>query len=395
MSLNKANMNWRASQIAKMVEKEKIRFDLDIQRAGVWEQDRKSELIHSAGEGWIVPPVYAERTPEGVYFVLDGQQRLTALSEFLNDKYSLIGVDDLCVCEAPLENSMLSEDEIKDFENYETYEKDGMVFYDWNGKKFSELPLYVRNTINTFSINIWYFENLTHEEEVKLFKKLNNGKGLTSKERNIANCRNIEDLIKFKTTPFVQGMFTAVGIRKKNYIPVILKVWMMCFEDIKNISFDSKNFNKTIENALLSQEEIVKIDTLLDFVVDVHNSVKTKSDKRTAKKLFTETHLVSVAPFIMDAMEREIDYHEVADWFISFFQNENETSNSEGYNEASKAGSARAESVRKRNTMLEESYNAFFQSISKDEAEDSDEFNVEDFINTPDELDEDELIPEE
>lgn len=395
MSLNKANMNWRASQIAKMVEKEKIRFDLDIQRAGVWEQDRKSELIHSAGEGWIVPPVYAERTPEGVYFVLDGQQRLTALSEFLNDKYSLIGVDDLCVCEAPLENSMLSEDEIKDFENYETYEKDGMVFYDWNGKKFSELPLYVRNTINTFSINIWYFENLTHEEEVKLFKKLNNGKGLTSKERNIANCRNIEDLIKFKTTPFVQGMFTAVGIRKKHYIPVILKVWMMCFEDIKNISFDSKNFNKTIENALLSQEEIVKIDTLLDFVVDVHNSVKTKSDKRTAKKLFTETHLVSVAPFIMDAMEREIDYHEVADWFISFFQNENETSNSEGYNEASKAGSARAESVRKRNTMLEESYNAFFQSISKDEAEDSDEFNVEDFINTPDELDEDELIPEE
>lgn len=395
MSLNKANMNWRASQIAKMVEKEKIRFDLDIQRAGVWEQDRKSELIHSAGEGWIVPPVYAERTPEGVYFVLDGQQRLTALSEFLNDKYSLIGVDDLCVCEAPLENSMLSEDEIKDFENYETYEKDGMVFYDWNGKKFSELPLYVRNTINTFSINIWYFENLTHEEEVKLFKKLNNGKGLTSKERNIANCRNIEDLIKFKTTPFVQGMFTAVGIRKKHYIPVILKVWMMCFEDIKNISFDSKNFNKTIENALLSQEEIVKIDTLLDFVVDVHNSVKTKSDKRTAKKLFTETHLVSVAPFIMDAMEREIDYHEVADWFISFFQNENETSNSEGYNEASKAGSARAESVRKRNTMLEESYNAFFQSISKDEAEDSDEFNVEDFINTPDELYEDELIPEE
>lgn len=395
MSLNKANMNWRASQIAKMVEKEKISFDLDIQRAGVWEQDRKSELIHSAGEGWIVPPVYAERTPEGVYFVLDGQQRLTALSEFLNDKYSLIGVDDLCVCEAPLENSMLSEDEIKDFENYETYEKDGMVFYDWNGKKFSELPLYVRNTINTFSINIWYFENLTHEEEVKLFKKLNNGKGLTSKERNIANCRNIEDLIKFKTTPFVQGMFTAVGIRKKHYIPVILKVWMMCFEDIKNISFDSKNFNKTIENALLSQEEIVKIDTLLDFVVDVHNSVKTKSDKRTAKKLFTETHLVSVAPFIMDAMEREIDYHEVADWFISFFQNENETSNSEGYNEASKAGSARAESVRKRNTMLEESYNAFFQSISKDEAEDSDEFNVEDFINTPDELDEDELIPEE
>lgn len=395
MSLNKANMNWRASQMAKMVEKEKIRFDLDIQRAGVWEQDRKSELIHSAGEGWIVPPVYAERTPEGVYFVLDGQQRLTALSEFLNDKYSLIGVDDLCVCEAPLENSMLSEDEIKDFENYETYEKDGMVFYDWNGKKFSELPLYVRNTINTFSINIWYFENLTHEEEVKLFKKLNNGKGLTSKERNIANCRNIEDLIKFKTTPFVQGMFTAVGIRKKHYIPVILKVWMMCFEDIKNISFDSKNFNKTIENALLSQEEIVKIDTLLDFVVDVHNSVKTKSDKRTAKKLFTETHLVSVAPFIMDAMEREIDYHEVADWFISFFQNENETSNSEGYNEASKAGSARAESVRKRNTMLEESYNAFFKSISKDEAEDSDEFNVEDFINTPDELYEDELIPEE
>lgn len=403
MSLNKANINWRIPQISKMVETGKIRFDLDIQRDRVWENDRKSDLIHSVGHGYIIPPVYATRTPEGIYFMLDGQQRLTTFAEFLHDEFSLTDVDDFCICEEPIEESMLSEDEIADYKNYETYTKNGMVYYNWSGKKFSELPLGIRNVINTFCINVWYFENLTHEEQVKLFKKLNNGKSLTAKERNVANCKNIADLINFKTTPFVQGMFTAAGIRKKHYIPVILKIWMMCFEDISNISFDSKNFNKAIEEANITKEEFEKIDMLLDYIVDVHSAVKDKSDKKTAKKLYTETHLVSVSPFIMDAMENKTDFHDVADWFISFFNNDTETSNSEMYNEVAKAGSARAESVRKRNAELEKSYNEFFSKESQDEdvqvtiTESNDMGNecVEDFINIPDEVDEDELLPEE
>lgn len=61
MSLRKANITWRAEQIASMIKGKKISFDNLIQRSFVWDKTRKSELIESMIIGYPIPPIYAKR----------------------------------------------------------------------------------------------------------------------------------------------------------------------------------------------------------------------------------------------------------------------------------------------------------------------------------------------
>ena len=45
--LKKANLDWNARQLCKMVKKGEIKFDNAVQRGLVWDVQRKSLLIHS------------------------------------------------------------------------------------------------------------------------------------------------------------------------------------------------------------------------------------------------------------------------------------------------------------------------------------------------------------
>lgn len=422
MSLKKASIPWKVSQISKMIDKGNISFDNIVQRSYVWEQERKSRLVESILLGYPIPSVYAKKG-ENEYDVLDGKQRLSALADFVSDRYSLIGLDLFLLGEEPLSDSIeYSDDELKDFDNFDQESESGMVhvdgkvYFDLNKKRFSDLPLYIRNTISNFKMSVYYFDDLTMEEEREMFKRLNAGKPLTTKERNIANCADIKNVMKLSETELIREMFTKNGIEKKNFVSVIMKIWMMCFNDVNTVSFESKLFNRVIEDARIDDEEMNKMNELFDFIVDVHQAVIVRSNKKTAKKLYTETHLVSVAPFMMKAMENRFEVPDVANWFISFFQNDSETSNSAEYNDVSKAGSARPESIKRRNAALEESYNTFFDNLESDlKGQDTEDVAQEyeanetepvEFMNTPEKeigtelesdvnSEEDEPLPEE
>ena len=62
MALNKANISWSCKQIAKMAGNGTFTFDNIIQRSWVWEQTRKSNLIHSLIEGFPVPAFWRRRS---------------------------------------------------------------------------------------------------------------------------------------------------------------------------------------------------------------------------------------------------------------------------------------------------------------------------------------------
>ena len=390
MSFEKANISWRVSQFSKMMEAAKILFDNMVQRDLVWTQAAKSLLIHSTLIDCPIPSVYAKRGEDGTYDVLDGKQRLTSLCNFVMDRYSLVDLELFYIGTVPLEeNDSYSDDEIKDFKKYDLIENDGRLYFDLNKKRFSDLPLYLRNVISNYKLTMYYFPDLTSDEERTLYKRLNGGKSLTTKERNIANCADLVNVMELSKHVLIQEMFTKKGIQKKNFIAVIMKLWVMCFNEIDEISFESKTFNRLIEDARISEEEMNKLNDLFDYIIDVHQSVLVRSDKKTARKLYTETHLVSVAPFMLKAMEENIDAPYIADWFISFFRNDSETSNNAEYNEVAKAGSARPESIKRRNAALEESYNEFFANLESNNEEDQDAHET---INVPEERKFDESI---
>lgn len=67
----------------------RIILDSEFQREDVWKTDRKSELVESVLMGLPLPIFYFNQDKYGKLIVVDGRQRLTALFEYMNDKYPL------------------------------------------------------------------------------------------------------------------------------------------------------------------------------------------------------------------------------------------------------------------------------------------------------------------
>lgn len=67
----------------------KIVLDSDFQRESVWNLDQKAELVESILMGLPLPIFYFNQDKKGRLIVIDGRQRLTALFEFMNNKWAL------------------------------------------------------------------------------------------------------------------------------------------------------------------------------------------------------------------------------------------------------------------------------------------------------------------
>lgn len=112
-------INLRSRALDK-IYKRRDRYDIpDWQRSKVWSPAMKQKLIDSILRGWRLPKFYLLRTnasPEE-YEVLDGQQRLAAIWEFLDNELEL-SEDSKCRFGGPLYRDL--EDAFSDaFDDYE------------------------------------------------------------------------------------------------------------------------------------------------------------------------------------------------------------------------------------------------------------------------------------
>lgn len=343
--LNKANITWSAKQVAKMVEGGKAVFNNIIQRSYVWEITRKSELIHSMIEGYPIPPFYAKKVDGKVYDFLDGKQRMSAIVGYLNGEYALTGI-------SPIE-----------YEN----EEGEVEYVDINGKLFSELPEEFQDLIKDYSLTIYYYENISPEQTRILFKKLNNGKPLSAKERNIANTVDIETVSDIANHSFFTKTLTEKGLSSRKQWPIIMKLYLMISQDLKNISFESKDFNEVLSTAYIGETDKEKIIKVLDKAEAAYDILTENKDKAKTK-LASETHLVSLAPFLLEAAENDISDNLVADFVSSTFGGAVVVS--EEYTDAASKGSAKTGSILTRNAELETAWEHFFKEDETDEVED-------------------------
>lgn len=373
MSLEKASIVWSAKQLKGMVVNGKIDFNHIVQRSYVWERSRKSALIESMIIGYPIPPVFAKRVDDGtgkrggnIYYIMDGKQRLSTIKEYLNDEFALTTLDPVS----------FMDDEIGE-----------ECTVDISNKKFSELPEALQNYLYTITINVTYFDNLTKEEERELFKRLNAGKPLSTKSRLLASCRDIEGLLDIGSHELFNKMLTEKSRDNKNQVALVMKVWCMMNQKINEVSFESKVFNPVLENAEVSETEKMAMIEVFNLMVDVHTTLIDRKEKKVAKKLYTETHMVSLVPYFKKAIEDDIDSEMMADWLIEFFGTTEGASVSDMYNEAAGSGSAKSANIIDRDNALSESFIEFFKADEddsefvddmEDEEADSDDFNSDD-----------------
>lgn len=351
MSYRKGSVPWNTNQVSKMVSSGKVSFDNIIQRGYVWDISRKSKLITSLIMGIPIPPVFAKKSEDKLYDILDGKQRLVTISKFLNDEFKLSGIE-------PFEY---------------TEEVTGEKFVaDIAGKKFSELPEDLQEIIKTRSITIYYFDDITEEETRELFQRLNNGKALTTKEKNIAYCNDLEKLVQLGKHRIFEDMLTKRAYDSKSYVTIIAKMYQMLTVEIENVSFSAAKFNEYISSINLTKEDMDMMAELFDDIEFVHDTISAdteKASRKIAKKMYKEIHLVSLVPFFKKAEEKEIDMSIFADWVMKFFFPEDKTSISDEYNAACLDGTAKPENIQKRNRVLAENFETFFEKGDEEKSE--------------------------
>ena len=113
----------------------------DFQRPAVWTIPQKQLLIDSILRGYDVPKFYwrlKSKKPD-LYEVVDGQQRLRAIWEFLGGKYSL-----------PKDSDPI----------------DGI---DTRGMKYEQFPLDLRTRCDTYNLDVVILEASDDEETREMF----------------------------------------------------------------------------------------------------------------------------------------------------------------------------------------------------------------------------------
>lgn len=134
------------------IYKRRNRYEIpDYQRQQVWDVDKKQKLIDSILRGWKIPKFYFVQNSDDAssYDVVDGQQRLAAIFEFLDGDLSLSSASAA----------------------------------EFGGDTYDTLPDDISDRIDDFEIDYDEISDATEEDLVEFFQRLQSGMQLNSTEK--------------------------------------------------------------------------------------------------------------------------------------------------------------------------------------------------------------------
>ena len=370
--LKKANINWSCKQLAKMATSGSITFENAVQRSYCWDNKRKSLLIHSFIEGYPVPPFYAVKTETGAYDMLDGRQRGETIRTFLNNEFALTELDEV--------------------ETEETIQEEGKTQsiiknIDITGKTFSELPEDIQDRIKDYSLTIYFFQDISDEEITELFFRLNNGKALSSIELTRVKAKSFEVIKEIGKHPIFNEAISEKALNKYTNEDIVIKSWIIL--NTENPSLETRNIRPIMETAEITKQQTEQINQIFDRLKEVHdfildteldNKTEIKAAQKTAKKIYTRTHLLALVPFVLKSIEDNLSTVYFASWVKMFFGSNKGTTVNEKYNNSCQFGSAKAENVAIRYEAMNNSYKSCFRPAEMElekENENEDDSNLQ------------------
>lgn len=334
--LKRANINWNAKQLCKMVQKNEIKFDNTVQRGYVWDTKRKSLLIHSMLAGYPIPPFYAAKSKNG-YDMLDGKQRISSIVDFINGKF-----------------------ELTDIPEVESENADGsMEMVDINTLHFDEMEEVLRDELESYPFTVYYFEEITDEEITEMFFRLNNGKPLSAIELTRVKAKSMDTIQKIGRHELFKNALTEAAMSRYTNEDIVIKSYAMLHEE--EPSLETKVIRPMMTDAEITEEDKRQLEEIYDRIVTIHGMIE---DKKVAKRLLTRTHLISIVPIIWKSLQDGLSNEQTTKWASEFFAGRKSASVSDIYNQNAGSGSARKDAVRKRTEELYKSYMSFLEKES-------------------------------
>ena len=340
--LKRANINWNAKQLVKMMEKETIKFDNAVQRGLVWDDKRKSLLIHSMIEGYPIPAFYAAKS-NSIYDMLDGKQRSNAIAEFVKGNYTLTDLP-----------SVTLEDETE---------------IDISGMLFSELPEEIQDVILSYSLTVYYFEDITDDQITEMFARLNNGKPLSAIELTRVRAKSIETIRQLGKHSLFDVALSKKAINRYTNEDIVIKTWVMLNKE--NPCLDTKVLRPITEEAEFTENDIETIIHVFDTILGCYNYIinleeNSKVHARIAKRLITRTHLISVTPLVKKCLDDNVSTETLAKFFMTFFNGRRGATNYESYNAHCTSGSGHEQAVTIRLNAINDAWEKF---VNEDDTE--------------------------
>lgn len=321
--LKRLNINWNVRQLVKMCGNGSITFDNAIQRGYVWDVKRKSLLIDSVIYGYPVPAFYAKRGEDKVFDMLDGKQRSEAFCSFLADGYALEGVGG-----------------------------------EYEGKYFSELPESVQDDIISYSLTVYYFEDITDEEVNEMFYRLNNGKALTAIELTRVKAKSFEKIKELAKHEIFTEALKESQINRYTNEDIVIKALVML--NCEKPSLKNDFIRPYIIETEIMDDMAAAVKVALARIMYVHNKLIADEQYKAAKKLYIRTHLISLVPLAYETYKDQNGIDTLADFVGWFFTpNKRGVSVSSVYNAHCSSSSNSQYAVEMRDRQLRHYYKQF------------------------------------
>lgn len=190
---------YSSSEFLDWAEDNKLVLTPKFQRRGVWQQGAKSFFIDTLLREMPVPPIYvrlsqAKEKNKVIREVIDGQQRLTALIDYMRGEYGL----------------------------------SKSIPAAWSGKKFEQLTEDERGRIENYKFAAETFQGISDQEVLEMFSRLNT----YSVPLNAQELRNGRYFGEFKQFAYAvahqylefwrnSGVFTERGIARMEEVELV------------------------------------------------------------------------------------------------------------------------------------------------------------------------------
>lgn len=313
--LKRLNINWNARQLAKMCDTGSIVFDNAVQRGHVWDIKRDSLLIESMVIGYPIPPFYAKRGENKVFDMLDGKQRSSAIRRYLNNEYALTGVSE-----------------------------------ELEGKYFSDLPQEVQDEIISYSLTVYYFEDITDEEVNEMFYRLNNGKPLTAIELTRVKAKSFEKIKELSKHEIFTEALKESQINRYTNEDIVIKALVML--NCEKPSLKNDFIRPWIIKTEITDSMAADVKTALSSIQEIHDYLVEHEHIKAAKKLYIRTHLISIIPLAKEIRRSCWTHTDLAKFINYFFTPERGVTISSAYNAHCASGSNSEYAVEIRNRVL-------------------------------------------
>ncbi|WP_252244361.1 MULTISPECIES: DUF262 domain-containing protein [unclassified Clostridium] len=277
--------------IYRRIMENDIDLQPDFQRGEVWSKQKKVKLIDTILRGWQIPPIHLVETKKLTDEVLDGQQRLAAIRDFMNNGFSIDG-------------------SIKPFDT---------DIFSLDGYKFSQLNEVIQRKFKKYSIRLVRITEYKPEEAAELFYRLNQPTTLTSAEQRnafIGEARNqVRDLVYWFEHLGANKSTIGFTNSRMAYDDIISKLcYQLEINTLKKKITTNDISDKFRSNEPFSQDIFFKIKNNLEFFM---NSIHISQDYAYGNISLNKATLYSWLLFI-HRNYRYLDIHTTGKYIYLF-----------------------------------------------------------------------------